>query len=164
MRLVRSVLFLAVGLLALPGCDVFGSDPGSFDVSVTGDATASFSGEPVTIINPAGMSERRYQFRLAAPGNDQIVSITAVSDGSAELAEGEYPVGRFGVDLGSGRAEAAVDMEGNQTFLSRSGSLTLTEVTDDRVRGSFEFEAVGDGDEVTVSGSFEADLDENTIS
>ncbi|MEM6287281.1 MAG: hypothetical protein AAF845_08995 [Bacteroidota bacterium] len=170
MRLVRFIFVLSFGLLTLPACDLFGSAPGSFEVSVTGDATASFSGEPVTIVNPAGSldpSEQRYLFRLAASGNDEIVSIAAASDGVPELAEGTYDIGRFGVDLGPGRAEAIVDLEDNQAFLSLSGTLTLTEVTDDRVRGSFELEAVegnhGDG-EITVQGSFEADLSENTIS
>lgn len=169
MSLARLALLL-LGVLALPACDVFGSDAGSFEVSVTGDATASFAGEPVTIVNPAGTadpSEQRVQFRLAVPGNDEIVSISAASDGRPELAEGEYPIGRFGVDLGPGRAEATADLEGSQTFLSLSGTLTLTEVTDDWVRGSFEFEGVEGGDgnrRVTVRGSFRADLDENVVS
>ncbi len=166
MRLRRSVPVLAVGLLVLPACDLFGSDPGSFSVSVTGDATASLSGEPVAIVNPDGSlepSEQRYQFRLAAPGDDEIVSVSAASDGGPDLTEGEYSVGRFGLDLGSGRAEATVDLSGNRTFLSRSGTLTLAKVTDDRVRGSFQFEAVGDEGEVTVRGTFEADLGNDTI-
>ena len=174
MRLVRSVLFLAAGLLALPGCDIFGPGPGSFDVSVTGDVTTSFSGEPVTIINPDGMlgaSERRYQFRLAVPGfstaaaaDRKIVSVSVGSEGGPELVEGTYPIGRLGVDFGPGQAEATASPGRTRTFLSLSGTLTLTEVMDDRVRGSFEFEAVADGEEITVTGSFEADLDENAIS
>lgn len=163
MRLRLSSLALAAGLLALPACDLFGPNPGSFEVDVEGEVAASFSGEPVTFINPvetSDPSERTYQFRFAASGNERVVTVEAVSDGGAELSEGEYPIGRFGLDLGPGRAEATAFLDQGD-FLSRSGALTLTEVTGNRVRGSFEFEAVGDEGEVTVWGTFEADLNEN---
>ena len=163
-RTLVAVLVLASG--ALSACDALGSDPGSFELTVTGDATASFSGEPVTIVNPlptAGAPGRQFQFRLATLGNRNVVSVTAGSEGDLDLAEGTYAVGRFGLDLAPGAAVATADLEGGQTFLSRSGTLTLTEVTDDRVRGSFEFEGVGQSQAVTVRGSFDADLDNDVI-
>ena len=162
MRLVPTLLVL--GALALSACDALGSDPGAFSVTVAGDAAASFEGEPVTTVNPApDPTERAYQFRLAAPGNRQVVTVTVVTDGRPTLLEGTYPVQRFSGDRRSGRAEATADLE-DGFFFSLSGTLTVTRVTRDHVTGSFEFEGFGDEAETaTVRGTFDADLDRNAI-
>ena len=162
-------LVLAVGVLAFSACDSSGPPPGSFDITAEGAADASFSGEPATIVNDITTNVgayRRYDFYFINEIVDggalaPIVQIWAGPKDGVSLEEGEYPIGEPRNDPGPGQAVGTARLgEGlGESFFSRSGTLTLTEVTGDRVRGSFEFEGVGEFGDVTVRGTFDADLD-----
>lgn len=161
---LASALTFVVCFLVLPGCDSEDpSEPGSFEVTVEGAASASFSGAPVALVyttSTSNLSETTYTFQLAMRRTRQIVSITALPADGRTLAAGAYSFGMFESEDGP-LAFGVVDV-GAGGFVSRTGTLTLTRLAPERVRGEFEFEADDEsGDRtVTVRGRFETDLPE----
>ena len=170
MRHFFRAFVLAIGGLTFSACDSSEPTPGSFAITTEGAAAVAFSGEPVTLVNDLSSDTgpyRGYDFHFVNEIVDgrtrpPLVSITARPGSGVSLEEGEYLIGVPQNDPAPGRAiGTAVLSEGDDlrlSFFSRSGTLTLTDVTGDRVRGSFEFEGVGESGDVTVRGTFEADL------
>ena len=161
-RLRAPILALAVWVL--PGCDNGSetpSNPGSFEVTVEGAAAASFSGGTITRVTTttsAGLPATSiYSFQLVSGTERRIVQISAVPAGQRDLVAGSYA---FNLPEDGGEYAIGIVDVGTGTFVSRSGTLTVTRPASERVRGVFAFEAESESgtETVTVRGRFEADI------
>lgn len=176
---VLSAVALAVALAA---CDSSGPDvaEAGFEAEVQGAFSRSVQGEAVEdslggagVMVDLGMNvpaETVTALRLGAPDADDTFYIIGTTD--AALVPGTYPIERAGrrpVDVDRPRFVAFYRYRGDEvgTAVSESGTLTVTEVSEGEIAGSFEFDAlVLDRDvkddaaepDLTVEGEFRAEM------
>jgi hypothetical protein len=151
---------LLVGTLALSGCDSGndGPDEGSFDVTVAGSFSDSFSGLAAfaTEVDP----ENGSVFAIGLV-NEESENEVVVLVGKGAPAERTYELTMEETEDAEGAALFAVQTseEEGALYMAESGTLTVTDAATDRLRGRFEFEAVNildETDTVTLSGTFDA--------
>lgn len=168
MRVIHIVPILtgvATSLVSCGGDDTTGPGSGSFTATVSGDVSASLSGNAVFGVGLSIGSDTGWSIWLLEGSFFSDYDFIRI-DRSSSTAPG---VGTFTIIGGSGVGpddfvaayENAVE-EGNDIsitgYTSVSGSLTITSATADRVEGSFSFTGSGPGPgrTVTVQGSFSA--------
>ncbi len=145
----RASMIVLVTIIAAMGCsDSTGPEPSGSHVSVTGDLTESWDATAYHGISTWGSSSNELEYFSVillpqSPGTNLLAGAVLYKFG-AEAPEvgtysfGEYalgdtiPAGEFGGGF-SGRN--ASDFAG---YVVTSGSVTFTEVADNRVRGEFE--------------------------
>ena len=156
-------LLLSLAVLALPlaGCDSGGDDDdggGGFgtitcndvsllDGSLSGSATTGSVTANCFSVETAGGDLTIVAFDLPSSGAG--LRSTVVLD-FEEAAEGTYSVGGDDDD-----SRATYSPSGTSGFDAASGTITLSEFSASRVRGSFDFETING---IDTSGSFTVEL------
>ena len=146
-----------------------GGANGSFSADVTGDVETSFSGHAYHGEGEDEQGNAGYGIVLSEveAGNQNGGVLTFVRIGSSSLPAGDYPVKDPSDELQDGDVVAlALDTEGNALvamFASTGGTLHISSSSNNQIKGSFAFDAVGVVFEdpetelnVTVEGSFTA--------
>jgi hypothetical protein len=148
---------LAVALLALlPACDTVGDDS-AFTATLEGAVDARLEG--AATFSPVGGDRFQLLLRLDEGDSDGFRGSLGFSrDGTARPGEGTYPIGgddpdAFDVTI------ILTDDQGAIALEARSGTLTVTESSEDLLEGAFAFEAgtVFGGGDTTVEGTFTAE-------
>lgn len=161
----RTILtaFAAAALVAC-GDDNGPSGPGNdyrFELEVSGDMTAQLEGDAFFGADTGANGEP--VFAILLMNEDEESMVLLAKPGTARPGTGTYS---FEVEPGNGEWSGALtSTEGEELlgfFIAESGTITITESTDSRLRGHIQFHATGfTGDlgtegEVNVSGEFEA--------
>lgn len=150
MPLPRPLAGLGLALLLIfAACDATEqrADASSFDAAVTGARTAELTGVASTNTYTFGMPRRQILLDGGEPGGNE-GGVTFVRAYDTALAPGTFEVNPEAA-LGSGfsailtlpRTPTPEDPSRAEYFYAFSGTLTLTEVTDDLARGTFSFRA-----------------------
>jgi hypothetical protein len=144
-RAIAPVAAAAMLLAACSGSDSTGPEQGgSYSAAVSGDLTATISG-PAYFGSETSNGETVFAVVLGSNTSPHLVVLA--SSAATRPGVGTYDV----VGLVSGEGEtgwSALHMvgQGNQlvgSFLGVSGTVTITESTAQRVRGTFEYAAEG---------------------
>lgn len=156
---LRAALLPALALsLALGGCD--SSDPapaaGAFSARVTGGQTLTLAGEAGFAV---GTEDGERYFAVGLVG-DPDANKTVVLIARGTPARRTYTL-TLDEEAGEAGAIFAVQTGEDEGALygADAGTLTVTDVAGDRLRGRFEFHAVNlfdETDAVTVTGTFDA--------
>jgi hypothetical protein len=170
------ILLAAVGLVA-PACggdDTTGPNgngsgiPGTFQASVTGDLTLSFSGGAVFgTLSDGGTTDFAIGMVHGVLGQENSDAIYIGRDNNAAPGTGTYPIhpgncGTCTADDFSGAYVYQATAAQLGAFVSDTGEFTITSASADTLRGTFDFSAslfLGVGitaDSVRLEGSFTA--------
>ena len=167
MKAIRSIVVTALAVMVGACSDSTGPGlTGDFSGTVTGDQTKSLEGDAFFSFGTVFGSPANFALLLLEGG------ALGESDGFILIGRGQQDrpaVGTYaivGEDETPDPAEFVATWfptgeEGGE-FVSTSGSVTITSSSSRRLRGTFEFDAVGSaGDppaltEITISGSFDA--------
>ena len=131
-------------LVALAGCDAFGSDDGSFDLRATGDVEFSQTGT-------ARLRESDGRTVLSLVRDDGPVAL------QIEGPDRAFAVGTAGVSRSSA-LDVRIPMTLADDRLGVTGTVTFTSVSSNEVAGSFDvgLATFGDTPLRTVRGTFRA--------
>ena len=164
-QLMTIVTAAGMSLASCGGDDATEPGSASFTATVSGDVSASLSGDAVFGVGLSTGSNTGWSIWLLEGSFFSDYDFIRI-DRSSSTAPG---VGTFTIIGSSGAGpddfvaeyEHALDVAGNieiTGYTSVSGSLTITSATADRIVGSFSFTASGPGPgrTVTVQGSFNA--------
>ena len=165
-----SFLTLALTLTSLAACGddkdpIAGPAPSkTYSASVTGDLSKSLTGPAAFGADTVDGGEAVFAVTLGDPDSDDVLVL--VRSGSARPGAGTYPLS--GPLDGTPSEWSAIYIIGDGDelvglFTAESGTLTITESSAQRLKATFQMEAVGymAGDfetevSITVSGSFDA--------
>lgn len=157
---MRSMKMLGLAVLATLalGCGDDGSGPnggnGSHSITVSGDATASLSGNAyfqVTTVDP----DTYFGIALtdASPTSETFNHFLYIDRDGGRPGPGTYTVG-----VEAGNIDAGLMMDDGATlWYATAGSVTITSSSASGVNGTFSFTAEDfGGNTVTITGSFQA--------
>lgn len=162
MKIHRITPLLLLAVLLLGACDSNGADddadePGAFNVAIEGAVTAAFSGEAAF-----GVVEDDPEFE----GTAFVIGLSNAQDdedGIILVGTGRPGKKTYQIDLDAEDAGAMLLWSTSATegavYFAESGTLTLTDVRSDELKGRFAFDAVNildEEDAVAVSGTFSA--------
>ena len=170
---LRGIATLALALAAV-GCGSDSSGPGltgEFSGNVTGDHTKSMDGDAFFSLGPVfGEQDAGFSLLLlegsALGENDDFIIISRAqagrpSAGTYQIADQDAGAPAASEFIASWFPATGETVDGN--FFSTGGTVTITTSSSQRVRGTFEFDAIGTFEndpeaflDVTVTGEFDA--------
>jgi hypothetical protein len=153
-------LFFVLALVLASGCDS-GTEgrSGSFFADIRGDIVDQLSGSAELTVQSTDGTPSSFDVILTSQRSEVLIQSTAGS--------GPPEATRYSVDRGSADGTPTVSVEfdpdrftpTSELFIARSGTVTITRVTDVLVEGRFNVDALGTNDatsEVILVGEFTA--------
>jgi hypothetical protein len=148
-----NLLFILLFVSALTACndddepDVTDTDPGTFEVTVTGDTEGEFGGTAICYHGLDPDTNTEIFALILSPGTTQGIAIYFGKTGSRP-AKGTYPIRLLDVDENEewdlSPDFAAWAFKGSEEwFYSKSGSITFNSVSAETMTGSFDLTTEG---------------------
>jgi hypothetical protein len=165
-----NLLFILLFVLSLSACkdddepDVVDKDPGTYEVTVTGDTEGKFSGMALFSHGVDPDTDTEIFALMLSPTSQQGITILFAKSGSRP-AKGTYPIKLLDIDWDDDDdddwefistdfvawAFKGSEVEGGEWYFSKSGSITFNTSTPEKMSGGFDLSAMG----IKISDEFE---------